>query len=91
MTKAKKETANDRMIRTLEHYRTLIGNRPWTGGEVAEWALEHGLYPFPGIRSTAEECQEWDKRFEELTKQKDRLTAATAEPTMAPGQDTRRA
>lgn len=66
-----KTTKQQRCIAAFEHYRTLIGNRPWTSEEVAAWMEANGLEDVPGVRDSPEACAVWDARFEEVKKQQD--------------------
>jgi hypothetical protein len=48
------------------YYETIAGRRPVTMDEVAAWAIEHKLFPVPGVRDSAELGAAWDARFERV-------------------------
>jgi len=62
-----KRSAQARMQEIFRHYQEkVVGGRPVTMDEVAEWLIGQGLYPVPTIRSSAEEVAAWEKLWAEV-------------------------
>jgi len=73
---ARKGTAQKRLVAIVNLYRKVHNKSAVTMDEVAEWSIELGLHPVPGIRHAQIVCDEWDERFAKITKE---LTAEHAE------------
>lgn len=62
-----KRTKQQRLLAIVDHYQAkLVGGRPVTMDEVAEWALKQELWPTPGVRDPPAVGDAWDARFEKL-------------------------
>jgi hypothetical protein len=56
-------TKQQRLCAVMDAYCELVGGRPVTADEVAEWALVSGLWPVPTVRDSAELGEAWAKRL----------------------------
>lgn len=62
-----KVTKKSRLIRVIEAYRKAKNVTAFTTQAAADWAIQNGLYPVPDRSATAEACERWETRFNQVT------------------------
>jgi len=58
-----KRTKQQRLIDLIECYKKIKGFVAVSTDEVAEWAMENGLYPVPTMRDDAQFRDAWESKF----------------------------
>ena len=62
-----KRTKQERLIAIADEYQKMAGKTEFEINEVADWAMNNGLVPVPGMREAIESHVRWDRLFWELT------------------------